>query len=628
MSSDRSIVRLTSAVAAVAATTIAFGPPIATYELGRQADVGAISAEAEFLSKELSQLIGSNPLLWRFEEDRHLDILNDPGNSEPNDSKLILDEDGRVITELIGAGGRLGGPAIEARQPIFDSGVQVGQIVVRHSLAELVQRALLVSLITLPLGIGVFIATRSLPLRVMNRAINHAEFLASHDPLTRLPNRGLFHKWLGEAFKESQSAGTAAALLLIDLDRFKQVNDTFGHGVGDKLLVQVSDRIKRLLTDDDILVRMGGDEFAVLVNRDVTEDVIAWLAASLIADVSEVMRIDGQDVSVGASVGISFLGDFDASSPDAVYQRADLALYRAKSMGRGAYSFFDENLNKHLLERRQLEKDLIRAIENDEFRLCYQPQVSRQAHELVGVEALIRWTHPSQGEIPPARFISLAEDTGLIIPLGKWIIQQACLDAAGWPSVKVAINVSPAQFRQSDLVSVVREALDCSGLPAENLELEITEGILLEDTDIVIQTLNDLRNMGVGVAMDDFGTGYSSLSHLSRFPFSKIKIDRSFTRSIGVDEKVTSIVDAIIMLGKILGIRLNAEGVETEAQAAALDAFGCDELQGFLFSPAVEKSAIDAMVNNPDPSRRTSGLELLQADAEWQEGWEIRRRAQ
>ncbi|MDJ0639950.1 MAG: EAL domain-containing protein [Paracoccaceae bacterium] len=596
MSEDRSIARLTTIVAAASATLIAFGAPLTMYQMGKQSSIGAIEAEAKFFSKELSQMIGLNPLMWRFEEDRHLQLLNDPGHSYERDTKEITDLEGKMITRLLSVHGEPTQPVISVSQPLFDSGNVVGHITIHRSLTPLARNSLILLLFTTPLGIGIFIATRSMPLRLMNKAIGSAAFLASHDPLTKLPNRGLFNEWLDDAVNQTD---VRSALLLVDLDRFKQVNDTFGHPAGDALLIEAAERMQKLLSGKDILARLGGDEFAVLLIDVASEDTVRFLADKLISDVSETYVVNGHSLNISASIGISFPHLPEPADASTVFQRADLALYRAKSLGRSTFSFFSEDLAQQLKERKELEEDLARALERDEVRVCYQPQVSRSSYQLVGVEALARWRHPEKGEISPSQFIPIAEESGLIVALGKSVINRACQDAAQWPGLKVAVNVSPAQFKQSELIEIVSNALETSGLPAERLELEITENLLLENTDSVIKTLEILRDMGVSVAMDDFGTGYSSLSYLSRFPFDKIKIDRSFICNIGIDEKTKTIIDAIAVMGKALGMRLNAEGVERSSQAVLLDRIGYDEFQGFLFSAAVEKSKIDEFLAQP-----------------------------
>jgi diguanylate cyclase (GGDEF)-like protein len=407
--------------------------------------------------------------------------------------------------------------------------------------------------------------------------------MALHDALTGLPNRVLFNERLEHALARAKR-GEVVAVHLLDLDHFKHVNDTLGHPAGDKLLKAVTERLRTLVRETDIVARMGGDEFAI-VQAAIPQPADAGVLARRVIDVvSQSYEIDGNQVIIGASVGIA-VGLTDGGSTEQLMRNADLALYRAKGDGRGAFCFFEPGMDAQIQERRSMEYDMRKALVAGEFELFYQPVVNLRTDKVSGLEALIRWRHPRRGLISPAQFIPLAEEIGFIVPLGEWAIRQACATAARWPDdVKVAVNLSPVQFRGTGLVQTVVSALASSGLPPRRLELEITESTLLQDSEATLAMLYQLRELGVGIAMDDFGTGYSSLSYLQSFPFDRIKIDRSFIKDIGEGVGSLSIVRAVAALAKGLGMETTAEGVETQLQRDKVASEGCTEMQGYFFS--------------------------------------------
>ncbi|HWA21337.1 MAG TPA: EAL domain-containing protein [Caulobacterales bacterium] len=408
--------------------------------------------------------------------------------------------------------------------------------------------------------------------------------MARHDALTNLPNRVYFREAVEEQLSHLGPVGDGFALCLFDLDHFKAVNDTLGHSVGDLLLQAVATRVRKHLKTGDILARLGGDEFA-LIHAGGDPMAIGELVDCIITDVSQPYDIDGHQVQIGVSVGVS-IAPQDGDNPDRLLKNADLALYAAKAQGRGQFLFFDSAMDDALQSRRRLELDLRAALENGELCVFYQPLMNLSTKQPSGFEALVRWRHPQNGLISPAHFVPLAEDTGLIGPIGEMVLRQACKDAASWPiPAKVAVNLSPIQFRSCDVLATVMEALSETGLPPAHLELEITEALLLERDDKVLATLNGLRALGVGISMDDFGTGYSSLSYLRSFPFTKIKIDQSFVRDLRASADSKAIIRAILSLGENLGMSVLAEGIETEEDLAFLISEGCIEGQGYLFSP-------------------------------------------
>ena len=413
------------------------------------------------------------------------------------------------------------------------------------------------------------------------------------DPLTGLATRVELLARLSQAM---ENTGKSAHLLYLDLDRFKAVNDTLGHPVGDALLKLVADRIGNILSAQDIIARLGGDEFAVLLAEVDHRDAAEVFATKLIDVVSRSYLAGGHLVNIGVSVGIAVIGQ-GGNNPDEIIKNADLALFCAKSEGRGTYRFFTSEMDRQSQERRGLEVDIRRALAMREFSLAYQPQYEISGRHLLGFEALLRWQHEVRGDVSPASFIPLAEHLGLIVPLGEWVLRTACSVAAAWPPhLSIAVNISPLQFRTEQLVSTVASALADSGLAPERLELEITEGALLEYTDTVISVLTKIKSTGVRISMDDFGTGYSSLSYLQKFPFDKIKIDQSFVRKSVTDPDSAAIVRAVSALGESLGMTTIAEGVETEEQLTQIFEQGCRQVQGFLTGRPMNAEAVSALI--------------------------------
>jgi diguanylate cyclase (GGDEF)-like protein/PAS domain S-box-containing protein len=413
-------------------------------------------------------------------------------------------------------------------------------------------------------------------------------YMAHHDGLTNLPNRELFQ----ERLKQALETGKPVAVLCVDLDLFKNVNDTLGHPIGDRLLKLVAERLRTLIRGSNLAARLGGDEFAIILTSDVSPNDVSDFAARVIQIVSAGYDIDSNEAVIGASIGIA-LSPGDGTTSEELMRNADLALYRAKEDGGGVHRFFEREMDRQAQKRRDMELDLRRAFSNGEFELHYQPLVDIATDRISGFESLLRWRHPDKGMISPADFIPVAEDIGLIVSLGEWVLREACNEAVKWPAeVKVAVNLSPVQFRSRNLVQVVVSALANSGLSPKRLELEITESLFLAETEANLAILHQLRELGVGISMDDFGTGYSSLSYLRSFPFDKIKIDRSFVKDLAKRSDCVAIVRAISGLGRSLNITTTAEGVETVDQLDWLRAEGCNQVQGFLFSAAKPASEV------------------------------------
>jgi diguanylate cyclase (GGDEF)-like protein len=417
------------------------------------------------------------------------------------------------------------------------------------------------------------------------RSAAEVQRLVHHDALTGLANRVGFRQQLERTLARVRRHGECVAVLCLDLDHFKSVNDTLGHPVGDILLKQVAERLRACARDTDTVARLGGDEFVVIQAALRAPEDASALAVRIVEALRNPFDLDGQQVAISTSIGLS-TAPGDGMDPDELLKNADLALYRAKADGRGTYRFFEREMDERAQARRQIELDLRNALITSAFELHYQPLVSLRSEEITAFEALIRWRHPERGLIPPADFIPVAEETGLIVPIGEWVLTQACREAMGWPEhIKVAVNLSPAQFKSRRLLDAVTDALASSGLPASRLELEITETVLLDSNEVVLGTLNRLRELGVRISMDDFGTGYSSLNYLRSFPFDKIKIDRCFVRDLASHHDCAAIVRAVAGLGLSLGMATTAEGVETQEQLERLRAEGCTEVQGYLLSP-------------------------------------------
>ncbi|HEY4253674.1 MAG TPA: EAL domain-containing protein, partial [Roseomonas sp.] len=448
-----------------------------------------------------------------------------------------------------------------------------------------------------------------------HRAEQRIAHMAHHDALTNLPNRALFRDRMAEGLTQAMAGGEPMAVLCLDLDRFKLINDTLGHPVGDKLLRAVSDRLGEALRPTDTIARLGGDEFAILV-APTRPHAVEALADRMVRIMTAPFVIDGHEISTGLSIGIA-MAPADGTTADQLMKCADLALYKAKSEGRGSFRFFEPDMSARVEARRALELDLRQALGAGEFHLVFQPQVRAENQVLTGFEALLRWSHPRRGLVPPAQFIPLAEETGLILPIGEWVLREACREATRWPeAIRISVNLSPVQFRGRSLTAMVRSALGAVGLAPGRLELEITEAVLLSNEEATMVELHDLRALGIRIVMDDFGVGYSSLSYLRSFPFDKIKIDRSFIADLDVSRDKSkdnaAIIRAVADLGASLTIDTIAEGVETPEQLAIIRHCGCTEVQGYLIShPCLAEAALAFIRDHRDgirPGERAAHL--------------------
>ena len=425
--------------------------------------------------------------------------------------------------------------------------------------------------------------------------------LVHHDLLTGLPNRAAFIACIDATIETAAKDGHSFALMCLDFDRFKEVNDVYGHAAGDELLHQLSTRLQAT-AGGAFLARLGGDEFVVIATDEEQPAAAEAMADRMLAAVNEAIPVNGHSVNIGLSIGVAIF-PVDGADSATLVSNADAALYRAKAEGRGTFRFFEAGMDQKLRERRALQQELRSAIERGELALHYQPQ-ARISGEIIGFEALVRWHHPQHGIIPPNTFIPLAEESGLIVEMGEWIMREACREAAAWPTpLQIAVNLSPVQFHHGDLPGLVHTVLLETGLPPSRLELEITEGVLIDDFSRAVATLRRLKALGVRIAMDDFGTGYSSLSYLQSFPFDKIKIDQSFISNLGRNAQSATIVRAVIGLARGLELPVLAEGVETKAQLAFLAEESCDEIQGYLIGRPVPIDGQAARVGRPTKAR-------------------------
>lgn len=454
-----------------------------------------------------------------------------------------------------------------------------------------------ISLAIEPMANGGWVATHEDITERIN-AESKIAHMARHDALTDLPNRMLLGERLADALAHV-GRGQRLAVLCLDLDQFKNVNDTLGHSIGDELLRQVAGRLRACVRDTDTVARVGGDEFSI-IQTDINGAIDAeHLAIRISEAVSAPYDLDGHAVLIDTSIGIALAPD-DGNDPNTLLKAADLALYGAKADGRGVFRFFEAKMDARMKARRALEMSLRQAVTNDEFVLYYQPIVNLNQDGVKSCEALLRWQHPERGLVSPLDFIPVAEEIGMIVVLGEWVIRKACNDAAKWPgNVGVAVNLSPTQLGSKNLLPTIIHALASSGLPAHRLELEITEAVLIQNTEVALKTLHQLRALGVSISMDDFGTGYSSLSYLSSFPFDTIKIDRSFINDLGNTAESAAIVKAVTGLAQSLSMSTTAEGVETQMQLDRVRDLGCSDVQGFFYSRPVPVAELDRMFFAP-----------------------------
>jgi diguanylate cyclase (GGDEF)-like protein len=506
-----------------------------------------------------------------------------------------LTQPGTSLRSILGHRAKHGTAAIGAKDFVEEKLAQAAQVKT-ITLEQQLEDGRIISVIKAPLGTGGSI-TIHMDVTEKRNSEKKIAFLAHHDALTGLANRVQLREHIENTIKDVEE-GAKAAILCLDLDNFKTVNDTLGHSVGDALLCAVAERLQALLQDQDLVSRTGGDEFAIVqASTDAAVQGAAMFAARIVEALGAPFDIRDHTVIIGASVGIAIAPD-DGNDPDQLLKNADMALYRAQGAGSAQFHFFEADMDVKAQVRRLLEIDLRKAVASGQFELFYQPIINLAANQITGFEALLRWNHPTRGRVAPNEFIPLAEETGLIVPIGEWVVRQACMDAYEWPSdLRVAVNVSAVQFRNKRLASTIMSAVAASGLSPSRLELEITESVLMHDNQDTLATLHQLQLLGVRISMDDFGTGYSSLSYLRSFPFDKIKIDQSFVRDIVEKPDAIGIIRAIAGLGRSMGMTTTAEGVETQQQLDQMREEGCTEVQGYFYSRPVPADNIAELLS-------------------------------
>ena len=604
------MVRLITFLAALAALAIAAILPISCFLVAEAQLRGEVEIRAQLYASQVAEEARQNPMLWNALAgsaiEPGLDSLQIAHPLDADDRHAVAERRrvfstaGRTLIDSA-TSAPLSWPLLVARLPVSDATTTLGEVDVARSLRPALVRTAAVACGSMALGMLVFLALRVAPLRMLKAALEHASFLSAHDLLTGLPNRRLFRDRLEQALRHARRDGGRIGLFYLDLDHYKDINDLLGHAAGDATLRTVAERLRNCLRASDTLARLGGDEFAVIqpmLRRVEDADI---LGQRLLGAVDAPIDLDGQNHPIGLSVGIAVSSVAGDEPPDELMKAADMALYRAKEDGRGRICFFSPDMDAKLQARHAMEIDLRAAIAEQRLSVHYQPQVDLATGRLLAAEALLRWNRPGYGMVPPDQFIGLAEDTGLIVPIGIWVLHEACRRATTWPEhIGIAVNVSPIQFRHPGLYESVAGILRDTALEPSRLELEITEGLLLQDTAQTLATLLRLRQLGTKLAMDDFGTGYSSLGYLQKFDFDKIKIDRSFVSRIGEDPNAEAIVRAVIGMTEALGVCVIAEGVETNAQAAMLRAHGCPEAQGFLYSQPLAGEKFDALVRQSE----------------------------
>jgi diguanylate cyclase (GGDEF)-like protein len=600
------MVRMITVLAALAAAVIAAALPASWFFAAQARLRGELEIGARLYASQVADEARRNPVFWNALADSatHPDVTNLqighlPAADEFDavaEQRRIFSGTERTVVEVATAVPPAW-PTLAARLPVADGSTHLGSVEITRSLRPALTVTAIVACGSCMLGLLTFLLLRVAPLRMLTAAIEHASFLSAHDLLTGLPNRRLFHDRLEQALAQARRDGGRVGLFYMDLDHFKIINDLLGHPAGDATLRTMAERLLTCLRASDTLARLGGDEFGVIQPMLQRAEDAQALGQRLIAAVDAPVDLDGQLQHVGISIGVTLSEIGVPNEADQLMKQADIALYQAKEEGRGRFCFFAPDMNEKLRERHAMETDLRSAVGKQSLILLYQPQVDLLTGRMLGAEALVRWNRPGHGITPPAQFIQLAEDCGLIVPIGAWVLREACSHATNWPEhIEIAVNVSAVQLRHPEFRRVVTDILRETGISPARLELEITEGVLMRDTKETLATLQRLRDMGVKLAMDDFGTGYSSLGYLQKFRFDKIKIDRGFTSRLGKDPNAGAIVGAVVGLTGALGIRVVAEGVETSAQADELRAYGCSEGQGFLFSRPVPGAVLDVLV--------------------------------
>lgn len=594
---DQRLIRQISIFVFVTATVIGIALPALFFYTHYRHDVGEVDTLSRIHSSLVNNAIKKNPKMWRVEKDKLMDLVEDRVKHE-NHATIHRIMDLKRNTIATNVEGTLHWPSISREVVLYESTTPVGYYRVETSLHHLLFETLLVAIGSLLLALLIAIPLRSLPLRALRRSQQRLAHMATHDALTGLPNRTLLDDRLNQAIFYAQRYERFVTLVFLDLDNFKAINDSLGHDVGDELLRKTAVRMQGAVRRTDTVVRLGGDEFViVLFDQPEHSESLTDTLQKIRDCVAEPMLVKEHTLRVTCSMGLATYPN-DGLDVSTLLKNADAAMYRAKELGRNNFQSYTTEMNSKLKERILLQQKMLSALTNNEFILVYQPQVDLKSGQIVGVETLIRWQHPEMGLIPPMKFIPVAEESGMIVQIGEWVLRTACKQNKAWqdkglPPIKMSVNVSARQFKEKDWVSIVADALQDSGLAACYLELEITESLIMENVDRAIATMNELQEMGVQLSIDDFGTGYSSLSALKHFPVTRLKIDQSFIHNLPGTNDDRSIAMAIIALGHRMQLKVVAEGVETEQQQLFLTDNDCDEMQGYHFSKPVSASEIE-----------------------------------
>ena len=603
---NASMEHLITLLAALAAAASAAVLPTAWFLASEARLRGEVEIRAQLYASDVAEEARQNPVFWNALADSPVEdslaslaIASRPDANNPQaiaERRRVFSGLGQVLIDSMTSVAPAW-PELIVRLAVTDGPTRLGEVDIARSLRPAVTATAAVACASCGLGLVMFLLLRVMPLRMLVAAVEHASFVSAHDTLTGLPNRRLFHDRLEQALAVARRNASQIGVLYMDLDNFKIINDVLGHPAGDKTLQTVAERLRGCVRASDTLARLGGDEFAVILPTLLRREDADALGQRLLAAIAQPIDLDGQLRHVGISIGVA-LSDVGAQTPpEQMMKQADLALYQAKEEGRNRLCFYAPDMKVKLLDRHDMERDLRSAMTEQRFLLFYQPQVDLRTGRVLAAEALLRWNRPGQGLVPPGRFIGVAEDTGLIVPLGMWVLRDACLRATMWPQhIGIAVNVSTVQLRQAGFCQAVIDVIHETGIAPSRLELEITESVFIQDTAETMATLLRLREIGIKLAMDDFGTGYSSLGYLQKFCFDKIKIDRKFIVRLGQERNADAIVCAVVGLTEALGIRAIAEGVETIAQAEILRAHGCSEAQGYLYSRPVSAEAFEALL--------------------------------